>query len=110
MAGYLLALTRLRLREDFNVLCPGHGPPVWDAHTRLEEYVAHRIDRENGLILALGEGRRTIRELLDAVWPEVPAHLLPLATATLAAHLDKLEEEQILPAGVERPKFERTEW
>ena len=24
--------TRLRLREDFNVLCPGHGPPVWDAH------------------------------------------------------------------------------
>ncbi|HSZ03755.1 MAG TPA: MBL fold metallo-hydrolase [Solirubrobacteraceae bacterium] len=110
MAGYLLALTRLRLREDFNVLCPGHGPPVWDAHTKLEEYVAHRIDRENGLILALGEGRRTIRELLDAVWPEVPEPLLPLATATLAAHLDKLEDEQVLPAGVERPRFERTEW
>jgi glyoxylase-like metal-dependent hydrolase (beta-lactamase superfamily II) len=110
MAGYLLALTRLRLREDFNVLCPGHGPPVWDAHTKLEEYVAHRIDRENRLILALGEGRRTIRELLDAVWPEVPEPLLALATATLAAHLDKLEDEQVLPAGVERPRFERTEW
>ena len=110
MAGYLLALTRLRLREDFNVLCPGHGPPVWDAHAKLEEYVAHRIDRENGLIMALGEGRRTIQELLDAVWPEVPEALRPFATATLAAHLDKLEEEQILPAGVERPKFERTEW
>src|ERR1700733_2593619 len=25
MSGYLLALTGLRLREDFNVLCPGHG-------------------------------------------------------------------------------------
>jgi hypothetical protein len=72
--------------------------------------VAHRIDRENRLILALGEGRRTIRELLDAVWPEVSEPLLPLATATLAAHLDKLDEEQVLPAGVERPKFERTEW
>lgn len=110
MAGYLLALTRLRLREDFNVLCPGHGPPVWDAHTKLEEYVAHRIDRENGVIAALGEGRRTIDELLEAVWTDVPEPLLPLATATLAAHLDKLEEEQILPDGVERPKFERTEW
>jgi glyoxylase-like metal-dependent hydrolase (beta-lactamase superfamily II) len=110
MAGYLLALTRLRLREDFNVLCPGHGPPVWDAHTKLEEYVAHRIDRENHLIVALGEGRRTVGELLDAVWTEVPEQLRPLATATLAAHLDKLEEEQILPLGVERPKFERTEW
>ena len=39
MSGYLLALTRLRMREDFNVLCPGHGPIVWDAHTKLEEYV-----------------------------------------------------------------------
>jgi glyoxylase-like metal-dependent hydrolase (beta-lactamase superfamily II) len=110
MSGYLLALTRLRLREDFNVLCPGHGPPVWDAHTKLEEYVAHRIDRENHLIVALGEGARTVSELLELVWSDVPSQLRPLATATLAAHLDKLEEEQILPSGVERPKFERTEW
>jgi glyoxylase-like metal-dependent hydrolase (beta-lactamase superfamily II) len=110
MSGYLLALTRLRLREDFNVLCPGHGPLVWDAPTKLEEYVSHRIDRENHLIMALGEGRRTVQELLETVWPEVPEPLLPLATATLAAHLDKLEDEQILPSGVERPKFRRSEW
>jgi glyoxylase-like metal-dependent hydrolase (beta-lactamase superfamily II) len=110
MMGYMLALTRLRLRRDFNVLCPGHGPPVWDAHAKLEEYLAHRIDREHHLILALGEGLRTIDELLDAVWPEVPEELRPLATATLAAHLDKLDEEQVLPDGVERPRFERTEW
>jgi len=110
MAGYLLSLTRLRMREDFTVLCPGHGPPVWDAHIKLEEYVAHRVDREHRLIAALAEGRRTIAELLNAVWPEVPEPLHVLATATLAAHLDKLEDEQILPVGVERPKFERTEW
>jgi glyoxylase-like metal-dependent hydrolase (beta-lactamase superfamily II) len=110
MSGYLLALTRLRLREDFNVLCPGHGPPVWDAQAKLEEYVAHRIDRENRLIMSLAEGRRTVKELLDDVWADVPAQLRPVATATLAAHLDKLEEEQVLPSGVERPRFERTEW
>ncbi len=110
MAGYLLALTRLRARNDFSVLCPGHGPPVWDAHGKLEEYVGHRIDRENRLIVALGEGRRTIRELLLAAWPEVPEFLYPAATATLAAHLDKLEEEQILPAGVERPYYESRQW
>ena len=110
MAGYLLALTRLRLREDFNVLCPGHGPPVWDAQSRLEQYAAHRIDRENRLIVALAEGRRTIEELLDAAWSDVPQQLRPVAAATLAAHLDKLEEEQVLPTGVERPRFERVEW
>ena len=64
MSGYLRALTRLRLREDFNVLCPGHGPLVWDAHAKLEEYVAHRIDRENSLIVALGEGHRSVQDLL----------------------------------------------
>jgi glyoxylase-like metal-dependent hydrolase (beta-lactamase superfamily II) len=110
MSGYLLALTRLGLREDFNVLCPGHGSPVWDAHTKLEEYVAHRIDRENHLIVALNEGKRTVEELLDTVWGDVAEPLRGMATATLAAHLDKLEDEQILPPGVERPRFERTEW
>ncbi len=110
MGGYLRALTRLRLREDFNVICPGHGPPVWDPHDKLEEYVAHRLDRENHLIAALGRGRRTVAELLDEVWPDVPEQLRPAATATLAAHLDKLEEEQILPRGVERPRFEHVEW
>lgn len=110
MSGYLFALTRLRLREDFNVLCPGHGAPVWDANAKLEEYLAHRIDRENHLIVALGEGKRTIDELLDTVWGDVPEPLRGVASATLAAHLDKLEDELILPSGVERPKFERTEW
>jgi glyoxylase-like metal-dependent hydrolase (beta-lactamase superfamily II) len=110
MSGYLLALTGLRLREDFNVLCPGHGPTVWDAHTKLEEYIGHRIDRENRLVLALSEGHRSVQELLDTVWPEVPDVLRPLATATLAAHLDKLEEDEVLPRGVERPRFDGAEW
>lgn len=104
MAGYLGALARLRQREDFDVLCPGHGQIVWDPGARLDEYVAHRLDREQRLLAALGEGRLTIEELLDAVWDDVPAALRPAAVVTLAAHLDKLEEEQRLPDGVERPR------
>jgi glyoxylase-like metal-dependent hydrolase (beta-lactamase superfamily II) len=110
MAGYLLALTRLRLREDFNVLCPGHGEVVWDARAKLDEYIAHRIDRENRLLLALNEGLRTVPELLAAVWPEVPPELRPAAIATLAAHLDKLEDDEVLPRGVQRPAFESERW
>jgi glyoxylase-like metal-dependent hydrolase (beta-lactamase superfamily II) len=110
MAGYLLALTRLRLREDFNVLCPGHGEVVWDARAKLEEYIAHRVDRENRLIVALNEGRRSVSDLLDAVWGEVPEELRPAATATLAAHLDKLEDDEVLPRGVERPNFQNRPW
>jgi glyoxylase-like metal-dependent hydrolase (beta-lactamase superfamily II) len=110
MSSYLLALERLRRRGDIDVLCPGHGPPVWEARAKLEEYIAHRLERERALIAALSEGLRTSSELLDTVWAEVPEALRPLAAVTLAAHLDKLEEEQILPAGVERPELERIEW
>ena len=110
MAGYLLALTRLRLREDFNVLCPGHGEVVWDAREKLEEYIAHRVDRENRLIVALNEGLRSVPDLLDAVWGEVPEELRPAATATLAAHLDKLDDDEVLPRGVERPNFQNRPW
>ncbi len=110
MSHYMLALTRLRLREDFNVICPGHGPIVWDADGKLEEYVNHRLDREHALMLALSKGLRTERELLEAVWPDVSESMLPLASVTLAAHLDKLDDEQVLPAGVPRPTFESFDW
>ncbi len=106
MAGYLDGLQRLRSREDFDVLCPGHGRSVWEAQAKLDEYIAHRVDRERRLIAALGEGRRTVADLLDAVWSEVPEGLRPLATVTLAAHLDKLDEVGEVPAEVERPVFE----
>ena len=110
LSGYLRALTRLSMRDDFDVICPGHGPPVHEPHARLDEYIAHRLDRERRLVAALGDGRRTIEELLDAVWSDVPAQLRPAATVTLAAHLDKLEEEEILPSGVERPSLPDVQW
>jgi glyoxylase-like metal-dependent hydrolase (beta-lactamase superfamily II) len=110
MSAYMLALERLRAREDFDVLCPGHGPPVWEPRSKLDEYIGHRIDRENRLLAALADGNRTIAALLDAAWPEVPEELRPLATVTLAAHLDKLSEVGALPAGVERPTFEGVAW
>jgi glyoxylase-like metal-dependent hydrolase (beta-lactamase superfamily II) len=92
LAGYLGALTRLRERE-LHVLCPGHGPPIWTPRERLGEYIDHRLDRERRLLAAIAEGRRSTEELLDAAWSDVPSQLRPLATVTLAAHLDKLAEE-----------------
>ncbi len=110
LTGYLGALDRLRRRGDFDVICPGHGPPVWEPRAKLDEYIAHRNDRERRLIMSLKAGRRTTDELLDDVWSDVAPGLRPAAAVTLAAHLDKLEEEGKLPAGVERGNFEGIEW
>lgn len=103
LSGYLEGLRRLRAL-DLDVLCPGHGPPIADPAAKLDEYVAHRLDRERRLVLALDDGLRTPAELLDRVWDDVPQVLRPAATVTLAAHLDKLAEEERLPDGVQRPE------
>jgi glyoxylase-like metal-dependent hydrolase (beta-lactamase superfamily II) len=102
LAGYLDALARLRTLEP-KLLLPGHGPVVRDPAAKLDEYISHRLDRERRLLAALAEGRRTVDELLDAAWDDVPAALRPAAAVTLAAHLDKLADEGRLPDGVQRP-------
>jgi glyoxylase-like metal-dependent hydrolase (beta-lactamase superfamily II) len=103
LAGYLDGLERLRGRE-FVVILPGHGPVVTEPAAKLDEYVSHRLDRERRLVAALGDGKRSVDELLDDVWDDAPAELRPAAAWTLAAHLDKLEAEGRLPDGVERPR------
>jgi glyoxylase-like metal-dependent hydrolase (beta-lactamase superfamily II) len=102
LAAYLGALQRLRERP-LTVLLPGHGPPVFDPDAKLSQYISHRLDRERRLIAALDKGKRSVDDLLDDAWADVPAGLRPAAAVTLAAHLDKLADEGRLPAGVERP-------
>ena len=99
LSAYLDSLRRLR-SLDLEVLCPGHGPFVWDPAAKLDEYIAHRVDRERRLVDALDSGLRTRDELLDAAWPDAPPHLRPAAALTLAAHLEKLSEEGRLPEDV----------
>lgn len=110
MSGYMEGLARLRARDDVEVICPGHGPPVWDPKAKLEEYIAHRTEREQSLRAALDEGLRSTDELLDAAWADVPGALRPAAAVTLAAHLDKLERDGLLPEDVARLQFDLGEW
>lgn len=96
LAAYLDSLRGLRAL-DLDVLCPGHGPYVLDPRAKLDEYIAHRLDRERLLLEALDAGARTEDELLDRAWSDVPAHLRGAAALTLRAHMEKLEGEGRLP-------------
>jgi glyoxylase-like metal-dependent hydrolase (beta-lactamase superfamily II) len=102
LPAYLDSLRRLRALE-LDVLCPGHGPYVWDPAAKLDEYVTHRLERERRLVEALAAGLRTRDELLDSAWSDAPAELRDFAALSLAAHLEKLGEEGRLPEGAWRP-------
>jgi hypothetical protein len=88
---------------------------VTDPEAKLTEYIDHRLAREATLVSALASGKRTIQDLLDAAWSGVPPQLRGAAALTLEAHLEKLDAEGRLPAGVERgggsaepPRAEKT--
>jgi glyoxylase-like metal-dependent hydrolase (beta-lactamase superfamily II) len=99
LSAYLDSLRRL-LALDLEVLCPGHGPYVWEPAAKLEEYLAHRLERERLLLEALDDGARSHDELLDRAWFDAPPQLRPAAELTLRAHLEKLSEEDRLPPDV----------
>jgi glyoxylase-like metal-dependent hydrolase (beta-lactamase superfamily II) len=92
LAAYLDGLARLK-QLGLALICPGHGPPVWDPAAKLDGYIGHRLDRERRLLEALERGLRTEDELIDAVWSDAPAALRPAALLTLRAHLEKLDAE-----------------
>lgn len=100
LGEYLAALERLRALA-LAVVCPGHGPAIWDPDDKLAGYVEHRLDRERKLVEALDAGRRSEDELLDAAWSDVPEVLRPAAAWTLRAHLGKLRAEGRLPPDVQ---------
>jgi glyoxylase-like metal-dependent hydrolase (beta-lactamase superfamily II) len=102
LSAYLESLRRLR-SLPLEVLCPGHGPYVWDPAAKLDEYIAHRVERERRLIEALDAGLRSEDELLDAAWSDAPAELRYFAGLSLASHLKKLDEEGRLPDAVSSP-------
>jgi glyoxylase-like metal-dependent hydrolase (beta-lactamase superfamily II) len=102
LSDYLDSLRRLR-ELPLEVLCPGHGPYVWDPAAKLDEYIEHRLARERRLLDALDAGLRTRDELLDSAWSDAPPELRDFAALSLASHLEKLAEEGRLPDGTWEP-------
>jgi glyoxylase-like metal-dependent hydrolase (beta-lactamase superfamily II) len=93
---YLGGLRRLRAL-DLERIFPGHGDPVTDPAAKLDQYLAHRAERERKLLAALEAGARTEDELLDAAWDDAPAEVRQFAAISMRTHLEKLREEGLAP-------------
>jgi len=89
MDDYLASLESLRGR-GYRTLFPSHGAPILDVDGKLDEYIAHRLERERQVLERWRAGLRTAEELVPAVYPEVVDAVRPLAARQIVAHLDRL--------------------
>jgi glyoxylase-like metal-dependent hydrolase (beta-lactamase superfamily II) len=92
MADYLRSLATLRARNPKRIH-PAHGPTRDDAVALIDEYIAHRLERERQLIDALANGARSTAELRMQIYPQLDERLHRAAELQLTAHLVKLQQE-----------------
>jgi glyoxylase-like metal-dependent hydrolase (beta-lactamase superfamily II) len=90
---YLGSLERIRTLAPARML-PAHGPVIEHPLRLIDEYVAHRRDRERQILAALAAGCRTPPEIVARVYGGLSATLRPAAEETVQAHLQKLREDQ----------------
>ena len=95
LADYLSSLEAVRDAAPA-LLAPGHGPWIENPGAKVDEYLAHRRERERLLVAALASGERSREALLDAAWGDVPAKLRPAAALAMQAHLEKLDADGAL--------------
>jgi len=88
MDDYLASLGKL-IALTPRTLFPGHGPAVKNAVAKLEEYVDHRLWREDRILEAWQQGK-SAAEMLPVVYDDVPAAAYPLAERQVHAHLERL--------------------
>jgi glyoxylase-like metal-dependent hydrolase (beta-lactamase superfamily II) len=92
LRDYLASLRRVRDLHPRRLL-PGHGPIVDDPIALIDQYIAHREMRDQQILAAIASGARTTEEIVDRVYPGLPATLKRAAADTVEAHLEKLKEE-----------------
>jgi glyoxylase-like metal-dependent hydrolase (beta-lactamase superfamily II) len=92
MGDYLRSLQTLRARAPRRIH-PAHGPTRDDAVALIDQYLAHRLERERQVLAALGAGAETIPALRRGIYPDLDPRLEGAAEIQLLAHLIKLTEE-----------------
>lgn len=89
---YLASLQRMRTLAPRRLL-PGHGPVIDDPVALIDEYIAHRQERERQILEAYLAGARTPEEIVDRVYEGLSESLRAAAADSVTAHLTKLREE-----------------
>jgi glyoxylase-like metal-dependent hydrolase (beta-lactamase superfamily II)/8-oxo-dGTP pyrophosphatase MutT (NUDIX family) len=96
MRDYLRSLERLRALPHLTVLFGAHGPAVGNPRAKIEEYIAHRMEREAKILAAVREGECEPKRIVERVYTDVYPKAHAMALRAVLAHLEKLEADNLV--------------
>jgi ribonuclease/clavin/mitogillin len=96
MRDYLHSLNRMRALPNLSVIFGGHGPAIANPYAKLDEYIAHRLDREQKILQAVRDGAAAPKDIVRVVYTDVSPKAHAMAERAVLAHLDKLIEEGLV--------------
>ena len=93
MTQYLESLAKVRAIR-LKAIAPGHGRLIEDPKAAIDDYVEHRLAREQQILDLLTEsGTAKIDDLVEVIYVEINPDLHPMARKTVHAHLIKLSKD-----------------
>ena len=96
MRDYLNSLERMRGLTNLSVLFGGHGPAIANPYQKLDEYITHRLQREELILSAVREGASTPKEIVALAYTDVSPKAYAMAERAVLAHLEKLEADGLV--------------
>jgi ribonuclease/clavin/mitogillin len=96
MRDYLDSLERMRALPNLSVLFGGHGPAIANPYQKIDEYIAHRLQREELILAAVRAGASTPKEIVARAYTDVSPKAHAMAERAVLAHLKKLEADGLV--------------
>jgi glyoxylase-like metal-dependent hydrolase (beta-lactamase superfamily II) len=92
MRDYIASLRLLRFRNP-GTIYPAHGPTRKDGAALIDEYIAHRLERERQVVEAIRGSSTTIPAMRETIYRDLDPLLREAAEVQINAHLIKLVDE-----------------
>ena len=94
LAAYMQTLARLKALPNLKVICPGHGPLIYDPYEIIDDYIRRREVREQEIVDMLAEGPElTSWTMVEKLYAAVDKRLWRAADRVVQTHLRKLIDE-----------------
>ncbi len=95
MGQYLEQLERLKTwRPRLRAIAPGHGHLIEQPIAKIDEYLDHRHMREAQVLDCVRAGTTKVAKIVQQLYPDLIDELVPMAEATVWAHLLHLRAEK----------------